>query len=238
MRLRLGPALLFIALALGVAARASAQDVSPAEFSASRDAAPPPAPSGKKPSVGADVYVLFERESLNATQSFTAVLGTATVSSLGGGVDIVRIWKGAFARIAVARFTKTGTRVFVDSTLHVYPLNIPLTVTMTPVEVGGGWRLPSFDGKGHVVPYIGAAAVWLRYQESSMFADPSENTDTTFQGSALFAGIEGNVQRLNVGVEGLYRRVPQAVGAGGVSSTFKETDLGGVAVRLRVGVGF
>ena len=238
-RLHAGRAVMLLALAAALPGRALAQDAPrPAAELAAGDTAAPAAPPAKKSPVGAAVYVLFERETLNASQSFTAVLGTATASQFGAGVDIVRIWKGVFARVTAARFTGTGSRVFVDSTLHVYPLNIPLTVTMTPVEVGGGWRFRSLDGKGHLVPYVGAAALWLRYEESSMFADPSENTDTTFQGSTVFAGIEGNVQLLNVGVEGLYRRVPQAIGAGGASSAFKETDLGGGAVRVRIGVRF
>jgi len=191
-----------------------------------------------KPSTGADAYVMIESESLAAKQSFDAVLGASSLTFVGGGVDVVRIWKGAFVRVAVSRAQKTGSRVFVDSTLRTYPLNIPLTITMTPIEAGGGWRLPSLDGKGRVVPYVGAAALWLHYQESSSFADASENTDTIFGGSALFAGVEGNIGHLNVGVEGLLRRVPQGVGAGGVSASFKESDLGGGAVRLRIGASF
>ena len=190
------------------------------------------------PQVGANVYVLFDQESLAATQSFTAVLGTSRVPLAGAGIDIVRLWKGLFVRVAIEKGSKTGSRVFVDSSQQVFPLNVPLTVTMTPVEAGAGWRLPAFDRKGHVVPYLGAAALWLRYEESSSFADTGENTDATYQGAAIFAGVEGNVSHLNLGVEGVYRRVPNAVGAAGVSSTFKENDLGGAAVRVRIGVGF
>jgi len=192
----------------------------------------------RRASIGADVYVLVESETLTAKQSFTAVLGGSSMTLEGGGVDVVRIWKGLFARVAVAHAGKTGSRVFVDSSLHVYSLNVPLTINMTPIEVGGGWRLPSFDRKGHVVPYVGGTALWLRYQESSSFAEASENTDANFRGGAVFAGIEGNAGALNLGVEGVYRTVPRVIGAGGVSAAFNETDLGGAAARVRVGVRF
>jgi hypothetical protein len=43
---------------------------------------------------------------------------------------------------------------------------------------------------------------------------------------------------LSIGGEARYRWVPDALGVGGVSDEFNETDLGGLTLRVRVGVAF
>jgi hypothetical protein len=137
----------------------------------------------------------------------------------------------------VTHVEKTGTRVIVDGT-EAIPLNIPLTIGMTPIELGGGWRFGGLDKGSHLVPYVGAAGLFLQYRETSEFADDSENTNTTFHGSTIFGGIDVAIKFVHVGVEGVYRHVPNAIGAGGVSQAFKENDLGGGVVRFMFGVGF
>lgn len=198
----------------------------------------PRLPPVKEDPIGILAYVLIDAEKLAATKSFTAVLGTARSRGVGGGIDVVRIWRGAFGRFSAGQSSKTGSRVIVDSDETVYVLSIPLTVTITDVEIGGGWRFSSLDAKGRLVPFVGASKLWRRYEESSMFAEAGENVDSRFLGDTIFGGVELNVSVMNVAVEGLRRRVPQGLGVGGVSSAFKENDLGGGVVRLRIGVGF
>lgn len=102
-------------------------------------------PAKKRPPVGVRVYGIVENEMLAATRSFSAVLGTSSLRHVGGGVDITRLWGGAFVRVDVTHASKTGSRVFVDQTLTVYSLHVPITVSTTPVEIGGGWRFPALD---------------------------------------------------------------------------------------------
>jgi len=196
-------------------------------------------PPTSKSNPGVRAYGFTEFENLKASESFTAVLGTARLNFFGGGADAVNLWKGLFARFTFSHSSKTGTRVFVDSSQNVFPLNIPLTVSMTPFEVGGGWRFGSLDTKGRIVPFIGAGLVFLNYKESSSFSLNGEDTDQTFSGTMIFGGIEvGIVQHVNVAVEGLYRHVPDAIGEAGISNLFDENNLGGSVIRFRFGVGF
>jgi len=191
----------------------------------------------KKAHVGAVVFGIVENQSMTATQSFDAVLDTSSVTLVGAGGDIVNLWKTAFARVAVTHVQQTGTRVAVNGTTTV-PLNIPLTLSMTPIELGGGWRFGGLDAKSHVVPYVGAAALFLQYRETSEFADADENTSSTFTGGSFFGGVDIAIKVVHVGVEGILRTVPNAIGAAGASQAFNETNLGGGVVRFFFGVGF
>jgi hypothetical protein len=194
--------------------------------------------SAPRPRPGLRVYGIFESEALSAHQSFEAVLGSSRFELKGAGGDVVNVWRGAFARVTFTQGRKSGQRVFVTSSKTVIPLGIPVTVEMTPLEIGGGWRFASLDHGGHVEPYVGAAGLWLHYKETSKFSDPGEDTDAKFTGSAVFGGIDVGIGFVRVGVEGLYRRVPKALGDSGASQSFGEHDLGGGVIRLTIGIGF
>ena len=128
--------------------------------------------------------------------------------------------------------------MFVESFGAVTPLGIPLEVTMRPLEIGGGWRFGAFGRKKHVVPFIGATGVWLHYKEISSFSEAGDDTDATFGGLSMFGGLDIAISFVRLGVEGLYRHVPNALGDSGASQTFGETGLGGTAVRFTFGIGF
>jgi len=195
-------------------------------------------PPTSKLNPGVRAYAFTEIENLKATESFTTVLGTARLTFFGGGADAVNLWNGVFARFAFSHSEKTGTRVLVDSSKNVYPLNIPLTVTMTPIEIGGGWRFLALDKKGRIVPFVGGGGVFLHYKETSSHSLNGEDTDEVYGGTMFFGGVEiGVVTHVNVAIEGLYRHVPNAIGAGGISNIFDETNLGGRVLRFRFGVG-
>ena len=140
-----------------------------AQFSTNAQAASMRRPPATKARIGVRAYGLVEHEWLKATSSFNAVLGTSSLTFAGGGADVVNLWKGAFFRLDGARAKKSGTRVFLDGTTPI-SLNIPLTVTMTPIEIGGGWRFAPLDRGRHLVPYAGAARLTLRYRETSQFS--------------------------------------------------------------------
>jgi hypothetical protein len=56
------------------------------------------------------------------------------------GRRVTNVVSKVFIRGMVAHAGKDGERVFVNDG-QVFPLGIPLTVGMTPIELGGGWRL-------------------------------------------------------------------------------------------------
>ena len=193
--------------------------------------AQPTAPSP----IGLRAYAIVDLDALAAKESFDAVLGASQLTAFGGGADVVDIWKHLFARVAVTRTQKKGSRVFVSGS-QVFPLGIPLTVTMTPIEVGGGWRFASKAGS-RFTPYAGAAFLSMGYTETSTFADAADNTSERFMGQDVFGGVDvGIVKWLAASAEVQYRHVPNAIGAGGVSQDFGESDLGGVTLRVTIGI--
>ncbi len=188
--------------------------------------------------VGIHAFGIVELERMAAEDSFDAVLAESSKSRprlFGAGVEVERVWKGVFARFTATRTSNTGTRVFVDSAKNVHSLNVPLTITLTPIEIGGGWRF----GRGRVMPYVGAAWLFQRYEETSTGASASENTSTTDRGTAFFGGFDVALGIARVGAEGFYRSVPNATGGpASVLADFNEDNLGGMGVRVLFGVGF
>ena len=144
-----------------------------------------------------------------ATKSFEAAFGTAQMTAFGAGAEI-DIWKHLFVRVAGTRARKTGSRVFVDSG-EVFDLGIPMTVTLTPIEAGGGWR---FGSRGRIAPYIGASFVSLAYHQESDFAEAGDNVSESFMVAEAFGGVAiGITKGFFVGGEAKFRSVtvPDAV---------------------------
>lgn len=196
----------------------------------------PPRASRPPSPIGLRAYAIVDVNAVAAKESFDAVLGTSQMTAFGGGLDVVDLWKHLFARVAITRARKSGRRVFVANN-EVFPLGIPLTVTMTPVEAGAGWRFVSRKGSNRVIPYAGAAFLSMGYAETSMFAESADNTSERFAGQDLFGGVDIDlIKWLALSAEGQYRRVPNALGAGGVSKDFGESDLGGFSARVMFGI--
>jgi hypothetical protein len=185
----------------------------------------PQAPSSAtRPAIGLHPYAVIDGNTMAASSSFEAVLGTATLLGYGGGVDVTDLWKHLFARVAVTHATKDGTRAIFTGTEAV-PLGIPLTVSM--------------PAKGRIVPYAGAAALLLSYKETSPVppADASDNVSDSFTGYEVFGGAEFGLSKWLIAAgEAQYRGVPNAIGDAGLSQAFSETDLGGFTVRFTIGI--
>jgi len=200
-----------------------------------------PLAAAAKAHPGIQVFGIVDAETMSASKSFEAVLssGKASITNLGFGVEGTDLWKGLFARVAYTHSSNAGTRVFVDSSLKAHSLNVPLTIEITPIEIGAGWRsaLPS-TAKAGVRAYAGAGLLLQRYKETSSFASAAEDTDTTDKGAVVFGGLEVDVKFVRIGLEGQFRSVPNVLGVGGASLAYDEKNLGGGVFRLTFGVGF
>ena len=63
--------------------------------------------------------------------------------------------KNIFVNVRASRFRQTGERVFVTDSGERFGLGVPTTITVTPIEVTGGYR---FDRGWRLIPYGGAAS--------------------------------------------------------------------------------
>jgi hypothetical protein len=84
------------------------------------------------------------------------------------------------------------------------------------------------------VPFVGGGAGVLRYRETADFAEPGDDVDDSFGSYHVLGGVELPIaRRFGAAIDGLYRWVPDAIGEGGVSAAYGETDLGGFTIRAR-----
>jgi hypothetical protein len=218
MRVRVGVSVLAMVCAL--AAPAAAQEPAPA--------------AGSGPSLHGRVFGWGDFQQMSARDSFEAVSGESIVSGLGGGLEVHRLWRGVFLRGSISRQSVAAERVFVFDG-SVFALGIPLDVTMTPIELGAGWRFGPLGGR--VVPYIGAGALWLGYREDGAGTSSSEDVSETYSGATIFGGIDVSVWRfVSAGAEVAWRTA-QVKDAGGVFEAFGENNLGGISFRLMLSVG-
>jgi opacity protein-like surface antigen len=216
--------LLCLALTLGSAASAVGQVRSPPPRSAPQEPYPTIAPRG---------FVLFSQQKFAAEQTFEAVFDDSVQPFRGGGVDVV-VYRNFFAELAFSRFKQTGERVF-RAGGETFPVGIPLTATITPFEVSGGYRMTQWR---RVLPYAGAGLGSYGYKETSSFAASGEDVDVSKKGFILFAGAEFRVIRwFGISADVHKTSIDDIIGTGGISQEFNETDLGGTAFRVRLMVG-
>ena len=231
-RVRRAAIAILAAAAVCPVARADAQ-VRANDAAGAAEQARPVAPPAR---LGFRAFGHFEMVTMTASETFDAVLGSSGMRGPGGGAEVLNVWKGLFARVAVSQMSDDGTRAFVFGN-DVIPMNIPMTVKIRTVELGVGWRVVPRRMPG-VAVYGGGGALLLAYDQTSRFADQGENPNESFSGYAVFGGAEFRLWKwLFAGAEAQYRAVPDALGgAGTIPELFNETDLGGVAVRVLVGV--
>lgn len=171
-----------------------------------------------------------------ADQSFDAILDEPSAPFMGGGARIGFPIGGLFVDVAAWRLRAEGQRVFVANGV-VYPLHIPATITLTPLEVSAGWRF-YFPRVPRLLPYVAGGFTTMKYEETSDFATGNENVDESFDGYHLFGGVEYRITRwLGAAGEFQWTTVPDAIGESGVSAAFDEQDLGGTAFRFKITIG-
>lgn len=170
-----------------------------------------------------------------AEESFKAVLDSATGRVIGGGVEAV-FPQRIFVNVRASRFRDVGQCVFLFHGER-FDLGLPTTITVTPVEITGGYR---FDFGRRLVPYGGAGLGWHRYEETSRFAEASENVNERFNGVHVVGGAEFRLARwIGAAAEAQWATVRDALGddPNSVSHEFGESNLGGMTFRLKVVVG-
>jgi opacity protein-like surface antigen len=180
-------------------------------------------------------FFLAAGERFAAKNSFEAVFGQSVEPFLGGGLQLVDRG-GFFIDLTASRFKKTGQRAFRANNQN-FGLGIPLTATITPLEVAGGYRF-KLPGSPRLVPYLGAGAGSYGYKETSEFSDASENVDTRHTGYLAVGGVEFRLHRwIGASIDAQYTHVMGILGTGGISQEAGEKDLGGIAARVKVIVG-
>jgi opacity protein-like surface antigen len=194
------------------------------------------APSASAQSLEAHGFADIGVTLFTASESFEAVLGSSTGVIFGGGGGVV-LPQNIFVDIRASRFQKDGSRVVVADG-ETFDLGIANTITITPLELTGGYRFGR--ARDSVRPYAGGGISWYRYQESDEFATGDEAVDETFTGFHLLGGAEFRVHRY-VGIAGeiAWSRVPDALGQEPLSigAGFGETDLGGTTFRVKLVIG-
>lgn len=155
--------------------------------------------------------------------------------NIGGGVQLVRLWKNLFADLSVTQTRVQGERVFIDGDT-VYKLGIPLEVRLRPIDVAVGWRVQGNSRR--TAAYIGAGVSHVRYAETSKFAEAGDNISDGRTGGIMLFGVDVSaVPWIAVGGEVRYRIATGVLGVGGASAAFSEKNLGGLAASVRLVVG-
>jgi hypothetical protein len=197
-----------------------------------RRVTPPPPPL---PKIALRPFFVATAESFNASQTMKAAFGRAVQPFFGGGLELA-LRNGLYVDVAASRFSRTGQRAFMANG-QTFQLGLPLTATVTPVEVTGGYRYRMKQAP-RVFPYVGAGIGSYAYTETSPSSDASENVDVRHVGYLAVGGVDVRVHRW-IGIAGdvQYTHVPGILGTGGISKEAGENDLGGLAVRIKVTVG-
>lgn len=108
--------------------------------------APPVKQPSTKPAAGKPSAPLFHfagfaeggYQWFAAADTFDATLGETSGTLVGGGAVLTHR-SGTFFQVDVTRFKGEGERVFVYGS-EVFPLGIPLSVEVTPIEFTGGYK--------------------------------------------------------------------------------------------------
>lgn len=183
-----------------------------------------------RPPVEFRVFGYAGTEMTSAAKSLDAVLGTNQLLLLGGGAEIILadrwLLRGTFSQ-----FNKTGTRVFVGPDGAIFPLGIPLRITIRPLELSGGYRQPLTR-----LIALYAAAGYSRYAVKETSNDETE----AFAGKGwhFLGGLEMKpVSHLLVAAEGQWTRTDEML-TGGVAAEFGESRLRGLRISGRIGFVF
>lgn len=152
----------------------------------------------------------------------------------GGGGGIVYD-RGSHLRfgLEVRRVSRTGERAFaLDRTSPAFRLGHPLTLTMTEALATASYR---FGKIGPIAPYVGVGGGFASWRERSDIAGVTERESGTAGLFEARMGLERQQGRVRLALEGGITFVPNAIGLGGISKVYEESDLGGLFLVAKIG---
>jgi outer membrane protein W len=194
-----------------------------------------PAAAQTPPALSIRPFVMATEESFTAIDTFDAAFGKTVFPFVGGGVQVV-VHDRFFAEVGASRFRQAGQRAYLSGG-KAFPLGIPLTATITPLEITAGYRF-RLRQLPRVRPYAAAGFGSYAYQETSSFAEAGEDVDTRHSGYVVNGGAEFRLHTwVGLAFDAQYSHVPGILGAGGVSQQAGESDLGGASARFKLVVG-
>jgi hypothetical protein len=180
-------------------------------------------------------FFLATDQSFAAQTTFKAAFGKSVEPFFGGGLQVVGR-NGVFVEFGISRFRRTGQRAFLNNG-QAFPLGIPLTATITPLELSAGYRFFA-SGSSRFIPYAAAGVGRYAYREEADFAIDGDNVDTHHVGYLAAGGVEVRLHRwIGLAVDAQYTHVTGILGAAGVSKDAGESDLGGIAGRFKILIG-
>jgi opacity protein-like surface antigen len=169
-----------------------------------------------------------------ARNSFDAILGRKLSSVYGAGGQIV-LPNGVFVQASVDRLRHNGS-LALGSGDQVFSLGIPNRLTVTPVQVTGGYRV---ENTARLASYFGGGVGWHTLKEESPSIPGAQPITTRNVGYHVLGGAELNVLRwVWIAGEVQWATVPKALGESGVSAVFGEEDLGGTTFRFKIFFGY
>lgn len=233
--------LLAAALVATTIVPAAAQDSAQAAGQDSPHERKPAALATRPPLYSIDAHVQFGQLSQTSRDSFAAILGSSSGQVFGAGAELA-FRGGFFVRTDLSYFREEGERVeMIDG--EIVPLGIPLTLSLTPLEFTGGYRLSPFRfgrrGQFTLVPFVGAGAGVVSFREETDDGHPDEQTSERFASYHVSIGLDVPLgKRVAIGGELTRRWVRDGLGSGGISEALGETDLGGTTMLTRVRVIF
>jgi hypothetical protein len=194
-----------------------------------------PAAAQAPPELSIRPFVMATEQSFAAVDTFDAAFGKSYFPFFGGGVQVV--FHDAFVvELGASHFEQTGQRAYLSGG-KAFQLGIPLTASITPFEITGGYRF-KLRQLPRVRPYAAAGFGSYSYKETSSFSDPGEDLDTRHAGFVVNGGAEFRLHRwVGLDVDVQYSHVPGILGTAGVSQQAGESNLGGVAARFKLVVG-
>jgi outer membrane protein W len=180
-------------------------------------------------------YGMISEQAFSAQTTFKAIFGSAAQPFWGAGAELI-LPGNIYIDVSASRFKKTGQRAFINNG-QTFQLGIPLTATITPFEVTGGYRF-HLARRPNIVPFAGVGVGRYSYKETSSLSAPGEDVDTQHLGELVVGGVEFRVHRwIALSADAQYTHIPGILGSGGLSKDAGESDLGGVAGRFKVIVG-
>jgi hypothetical protein len=220
-------------LALGLASPAAAQRPAQPPARPAPRRAPPPLPP--EPPISFRPFVMGTEEAFAAVETFKAIFGTSYGPFFGGGLQVAFHGK-YYVEVGASRFQQTGERAFRNNGQN-FSLGIPLTATITPLEITAGYRFRPRQLR-QLRPYLGGGFTSYAYKEVSDFADADGNVNTRHAGLVAVGGVEFRVHRyVGISADMELSHVTGILGQQGISKDAGESDLGGISARFRLIVG-